>query len=171
MDMKKLIFHVNNFFGSGHFFDPSYLKKGQKRAGTKFFLVSKNQFFHAHQPCKGIFDICIVFSHFSARPSNCSSSNLGGNWCLKMKSRGLYHTYILWKSGLLLDFQQLDTLLHTKMGFSLRLDLEIFKPLLYFYLYLMLGYITRGCILCMWVRIHTANCNCMMYHPHKFYCL
>ena len=29
------------------------------------------------------------------------------NWYLKMKSRGLYHAYILWKSGLLLDFQQL----------------------------------------------------------------
>ena len=62
--MKKVIFRVNNFFGSGHFFDPSCVKKDQKRAGTKNFLVSKNQFFEAHQPCKGIFEICIVFSNF-----------------------------------------------------------------------------------------------------------
>ena len=39
--MKKLIFYVNNFFGSGHFFNPWYLKKDQKMAGTKFFLYPK----------------------------------------------------------------------------------------------------------------------------------
>ena len=39
--MKKLIFHVNNFFGSGHFFDPSYLKNDQKRPEQKFFLYPK----------------------------------------------------------------------------------------------------------------------------------
>ena len=62
--MKKVIFRVNNFFGSGHFFDPSYVKKGQKRAGTKIFLVSKNQFFEAHQPCKGFLKDVLYFQTF-----------------------------------------------------------------------------------------------------------
>ena len=73
---------------------------------------------HACQPCKGIFEICIVFSDFFARASNCSGSNLGRYWGLKMKSRGLYHAYRLWKSGLLLDFQQVGPpyyLLHMYM--------------------------------------------------------
>ena len=38
-----------------------------------------------------------VFLQLLARASNgCHSSNFE-NWCLKMKSRWLYHTYILWK--------------------------------------------------------------------------
>ena len=52
------------------------------------------------------FEICFVFSHFFVRASNCSHYSNFENWCLKMKSTGLYHTYILWKYGLLLDFQQ-----------------------------------------------------------------
>ena len=39
-------------------------------AGTKKFFVSKDQFCHTHQPCKGIFEICFVFSHFFVRASN-----------------------------------------------------------------------------------------------------
>ena len=41
---KKLIFYVDNFFALGHFFDPSYLKKDQKRAETKIFLYPKISF-------------------------------------------------------------------------------------------------------------------------------
>ena len=37
----KTVFYVNIFFGSGHFFDPSYLKNDQKRAGTKKNLYPK----------------------------------------------------------------------------------------------------------------------------------
>ena len=82
--MKKLIFYVNNFFGSGYFFDPWYLKNDQKIAGTKNFFVSKNQFCHARQPCKGFFEICIVFSHFSARASNGPQYSNFGNKCPKL---------------------------------------------------------------------------------------
>ena len=55
--MKKLIFHFNNVFGSGHFFDPSEQKKGQKIAGAKKVFKIKNQFFHGRQPRKGIYEI------------------------------------------------------------------------------------------------------------------
>ncbi len=37
----KTVFYVNIFFGSGHFFDPSYLKNDQKRPEQKFFLYPK----------------------------------------------------------------------------------------------------------------------------------
>jgi len=51
-------------------------KKIKKRAGAKKNFVSKNQFCQAHQLCKEIFEICIVFSNFSARASNgCQYSN------------------------------------------------------------------------------------------------
>ena len=33
------------------------LKKDQKVTGSKKFIRVKNQFFHARQPCKGIFEI------------------------------------------------------------------------------------------------------------------
>ena len=82
--MKKLIFYVNDFFGSGYFFDPWYLKNDQKIPGTKNFFVSKNQFCHARQPCKGFFEICIVFSHFSARASNGPQYSNFGNKCPKL---------------------------------------------------------------------------------------
>ena len=82
--MKKLTFYVKNFFGSGHFFDPWYLKKDQKMAGTEKNVVSKNQFCHAHQPCKEIFEICIVFSHFSARASNGPQYSNFGNRSSKL---------------------------------------------------------------------------------------
>ena len=37
----KTVFYVNIFFGSGHFFDPSYLKNDQKRREQNFFLYPK----------------------------------------------------------------------------------------------------------------------------------
>ena len=57
MGMKKLIFDVKNFFGSGYFlaFFPDLMD--QKMAGAKKVVIVKNQFFHACQPRKGIFEI------------------------------------------------------------------------------------------------------------------
>ena len=43
--MKKLIFYFSDFFGSGHFFDPSQLKKWPKKTGAKKFKKVKNHFF------------------------------------------------------------------------------------------------------------------------------
>ena len=37
----KTVFYVNIFFGSGHFFDPSYLKNDQKMPEQNFFLYPK----------------------------------------------------------------------------------------------------------------------------------
>ena len=37
----KTVFYVNIFFGSGHFFDPSYLKNDQKRLEQNFLLYPK----------------------------------------------------------------------------------------------------------------------------------
>ena len=82
--MKKLIFYVNDFFGSGYFFDPWYLKNDQKIPGTKNFFVSKNQFCHARQLCKGIFEICFVFLYFFVRASNSSHYSNFGNRCPKL---------------------------------------------------------------------------------------
>ena len=60
------------------------MKKDQKMAGTKYFFVSKNQFCHAHQPCKGIFEIYFVFAHFFVRASNCSHYSNFGDKCPKL---------------------------------------------------------------------------------------
>ena len=57
MGMKKLIFYLNNFFGSSHFLIHQILTKGQKSAGSKKFVKIKNQFFHARQPRIEIFEI------------------------------------------------------------------------------------------------------------------
>ena len=59
----------NNFFGCGHFLIHQTLTKGQKSAGSKKFVKIKNQFFHARQPCKGIFEIypllgCFLMTSF-----------------------------------------------------------------------------------------------------------
>ena len=48
----------------------------------------------------------VVFLQLLARASNGSHYSNFENWCLKMKSWGLYHAYILWQSGLILDFQE-----------------------------------------------------------------
>ena len=54
--------------------------------GTKKFFVSKNQFCHACQPCKRIFEIFFVFSHFFVRASNgCQYFNFG-NKCPKLSA-------------------------------------------------------------------------------------
>ena len=126
MSMKKLIFCFNNFFGSGHFLIHQIGKNGkkifgsgpfltffwiswiEKMAGAKKVVKMKNHFFHARQPREGIFDVCspwcCIFT-LLFRTSNGSCSTNFENWCLKMKFRGLYHTCMLWKSGLLLDFE------------------------------------------------------------------
>ena len=53
-------------------------------AGTKYFFGSENQFCHARQPCKGIFEICFVFSHFFVRASNGRQYSNFGNKCPKL---------------------------------------------------------------------------------------
>ena len=115
--MKKLIFYVNNFLGSGHFFDPWYLKKDQKIAGIKNFFVSKNQFCHARQPCKGIFDICFVFSHFFVRASNCSHYSNFGNNCPK-RCTGTPEDMILTNLGDNLDSDPSGFVLQNSYGNS-----------------------------------------------------
>ena len=81
----------------------------EKMPGAKKVVTIKISFFmpvnHVKEYLISI-HISVVFSHFYVGASNCSHYSNFENWCLKMKSRGLYHTYILWKSGLLLDFQQ-----------------------------------------------------------------
>ena len=57
MGMKKLIFYLNNFFGSSHFLIHQILTKGQKSAGSKKFVKIKNQFFHARQSRYGTLEI------------------------------------------------------------------------------------------------------------------
>ena len=100
----KQIFYVNNFFGFKHFLFHEIWKKIKKWTESKIVFTSKNQLCHVHQPCKVIFEICFVFTHFFVRASNgCQYSNFE-NWCLKIKSWGLYHAYILWKSWLPDDF-------------------------------------------------------------------
>ena len=58
--------------------------KDQNIAGTKIFFASQTQFWHAREPCKGVFEICIVFSHFSARASNGPQYSNFENKCPKL---------------------------------------------------------------------------------------
>ena len=66
--MKKLIFYYNNFFSSGPFLNFFSDLMDQKRAGAKKVVIIKNQFFHARQLRKGIFEIhshwCCDFTTF-----------------------------------------------------------------------------------------------------------
>ena len=55
--IKKSIFDYNNTFGSGYFLTCFSDLMDQKRAGAKKVVIIKNQFFHARQPRKGIFEI------------------------------------------------------------------------------------------------------------------
>ena len=55
--MKKLIFDKNNFFRSGHFLICGFLIIDHKVAGSKKVVIIKNQFCHARQPRKEIFEI------------------------------------------------------------------------------------------------------------------
>ena len=68
MNMKKLIFDYNNFFGSGHFSIFFSDLMDRKMAGVKKVAIIKNQFFHARQPREGIFEICshrcCIFKNF-----------------------------------------------------------------------------------------------------------
>ena len=57
MGMKKLIFYRNNFLGSSYFFLLFSDLMDQKMARANKVVTIKNQFFHAHQPRKGIFEI------------------------------------------------------------------------------------------------------------------
>ena len=56
--MKKLIFRLSNFFGSGHFLITDILKNDQKMTGAKKVKLLKNQVLHAQQPHKEIFEFC-----------------------------------------------------------------------------------------------------------------
>ena len=47
-------------------------------------FVFKNQFCHAHQPCKWIFEICFVFLYFFVRASNGSHYSNFGHKCPKL---------------------------------------------------------------------------------------
>ena len=63
--MKKMIFFCfNKFFGSGPFLIHQIWKEGQKMAGAKKVVRIKNQFFHARQPRKGIFEIYSLLGCF-----------------------------------------------------------------------------------------------------------
>ena len=66
--IKKLIFHFNNFFGSGHFSIHEFWKNDQKMAGAKKVVKMKYQFFYACQPREVIFEIhahsCSIFLIF-----------------------------------------------------------------------------------------------------------
>ena len=112
-------------------------KKIKKKAGAKKLFLSKNHWHHACQPCIGIFEVAIIFSDFSARASDCSGSNLVSHWCLKMKSRGLYHAYRLWKSGLLLDLQQVGppycVTVTFEKGWNYFSDFKNRKPTIFFF--------------------------------------
>ena len=57
MGINKLIFDVKNFFGSGYFLTFFSNLMDQKMGGAKKVVKTKNQFFHARQPRKGIFEI------------------------------------------------------------------------------------------------------------------
>ena len=66
--IKKLIFHFNNFFGSGHFLIIFSELMDRKMAGAKKVVEMKNQFFYACQPGEVIFEIhahsCSIFIIF-----------------------------------------------------------------------------------------------------------
>ena len=57
MGKNKLIFGVKNFLGSGYFLTFFSNLMDHKKGGVKKGVKTKNQFFHAHQPRKGIFEI------------------------------------------------------------------------------------------------------------------
>ena len=62
--MKKLIFGINNFFGSGHFLIIFFEKNGQKMTGAKKIFEYKNQYFHTFQMHKRNFEIHAYFQIF-----------------------------------------------------------------------------------------------------------
>ena len=78
----------------------------QKKTQAQKILNIKNQFLHTRQSSVGILDVC-SHTHLSCIFTiSCQSFQWLSlfnfeNWCLKMKSWGLYHAYILGKSGLI----------------------------------------------------------------------
>ena len=79
--VKKVIFHYNNFFDSGHFLIFFSDLMNRKMAGVKKVVKIKSQFFHACQPRKGNFEMCskrYCILQFLARTSN-------GQKCVRSK--------------------------------------------------------------------------------------
>ena len=61
---EKTDFLLYQFFGSGHFLIHRIWTKGQTSARAKKLVIIKNQFFHARQPRKGIFEIYSLLGCF-----------------------------------------------------------------------------------------------------------
>ena len=112
-DTIPVIFGYKNFFGSGLFLTFFWIWWIEKMPRAKKVVNEKNAFLHARQLRDEIFDVCsngyCIFTIEVFFQNGRHQSNFE-NWCLKMKSRGLYHIYILWKSWLLLDFRKPDPL-------------------------------------------------------------
>ena len=66
--VQKLIFYHNKFFGSSYFLTFFQIWWIKKWPDPKKFVLIKNLYFHARQPCKGIFEIhshrCCNFINF-----------------------------------------------------------------------------------------------------------
>ena len=62
--IKKLIFGIYNFFGSGHFSIYIFWKKWSKNDRSKIFFSYTNQFFHTFQIHKRTFEIHAYFHIF-----------------------------------------------------------------------------------------------------------
>ena len=75
---KKWLFTLTTFLAPAIFWSIRSQKVGQKVAGAKKVVITKNQFFHAHQLRKGIFEIhshqCCVFRTFFQSFYRCFSS-------------------------------------------------------------------------------------------------
>ena len=56
--MKRVIFGTYDFLAPVIFWSIFLDAMDQKMPGSKKFVITKNQFFHARQPRKGIFEIC-----------------------------------------------------------------------------------------------------------------
>ena len=56
----------------------------EKRSKNGWNQISKNQLCHVCQPCKRIYEICFVFSHFFVRASNGRQYSNFGNKCPKL---------------------------------------------------------------------------------------
>ena len=84
---KNWFFMLTTFLALGIFSIHDIWKEIKKWPGPIIFFVSKNQLCRVRQPCKRIFEICFVFSHFFVRASNgCQYSNFG-NKCPKLGTR------------------------------------------------------------------------------------
>ena len=59
--MKKLIFYLSNFFGSGHILFHEVLENDQKIDQSQNSYTLKNEFFHARQPREEFFVLFFVY--------------------------------------------------------------------------------------------------------------